>query len=100
MDIAWGLQELGLILGSKVVQKLSLEKKNIFNKKGSPKLLFLDEILIAATSIPRYIRKRATVLSQCMMTIYCEILQLLLSYVYSIISIKEQCQAMLFSLLP
>ena len=26
MDIAWGLQKLGLILESKVVQKLSLEK--------------------------------------------------------------------------
>ena len=30
MDIAWGLQKLGLILESKVVQKLSLEK-NVFN---------------------------------------------------------------------
>ena len=38
----WGLQKLGLILESKVVQKLSLEK-NVFNKKGSPKLIFLDE---------------------------------------------------------
>ena len=40
-DIAWGLQKLGLILENKVVQKLSLEK-NVFNKKCSPKLIFLD----------------------------------------------------------
>ena len=33
-------QKLGIIL--KVVQKLSLEK-NIFNKKWSPKLIFLDD---------------------------------------------------------
>jgi hypothetical protein len=39
-----GLQKLGLILEIKVVQKLNLEK-NVFNKKGSPKLIFLDEIL-------------------------------------------------------
>ena len=42
IDIVWGLQKLGLILESKVVQKLSLEK-NVFNKKCSPKLIFLDE---------------------------------------------------------
>ena len=36
-------QKLGIILESKVVQKLSLEK-NVFNKKWSPKLIFLDEI--------------------------------------------------------
>ena len=35
-------QKLGLILVSKVVQKLSLEK-NVFNKKWSPKVIFLDE---------------------------------------------------------
>ena len=35
-------QKLGVILESKVVQKLSLEK-NIFTKKWSPKLIFLDE---------------------------------------------------------
>ena len=29
IDIEWGLQKLGLILESKVVQKLSLEKKFI-----------------------------------------------------------------------
>ena len=40
IDIAYGLQKLGLILESKVVQKLSLEK-NGFNKK--PKLISLDE---------------------------------------------------------
>ena len=37
-----GLQKLGLILESKVAQKLSLEK-NIFNKKESSKLMLLDE---------------------------------------------------------
>ena len=42
IDIVWSLQKLGLILESKVVQKLSLEK-NVFNKKCSPKLIFLDE---------------------------------------------------------
>ena len=44
IDIEWGLQKLDLILESKVVQKSSLEKKMFFNKKGSPKLIFLDEI--------------------------------------------------------
>ena len=42
IDIVWGLQNLGLILESKVVQKLSLEK-NVLKKKGYPKLIFLDE---------------------------------------------------------
>ena len=42
IDIVWGLQKLGLILESKVAQKLSLEK-NIFNKKESSKLMLLDE---------------------------------------------------------
>ena len=36
-------QKLGVILESKVVQKLSLET-NVFTKKWSPKLIFLDEI--------------------------------------------------------
>ena len=36
-------QKLGILLVNKVVQKLSREK-NVFNKKGSPKLIFLDEI--------------------------------------------------------
>ena len=36
-------QKLGMILESKVVQKLSLEK-NVFTKKWSHKLLFLNEI--------------------------------------------------------
>ena len=44
IDIVWGLQKLGLILESKVVQKLSLEK-NVFNKKWCSKLIFLDENL-------------------------------------------------------
>ena len=35
-------QKLGIILESKVVQKLSLEK-NVFTKKWSPKLIFLDK---------------------------------------------------------
>ena len=35
-------QRLGIILESKEVQKLSLEK-NVFNKKCSPKFKFLDE---------------------------------------------------------
>ena len=36
-------QKLGVILESKVVQKLSLEKK-VFTKKCSPKLIFLDKL--------------------------------------------------------
>ena len=35
-------QKLGITLESKVVQKLSLEK-NVFTKKWSPKLLFLND---------------------------------------------------------
>ena len=35
-------ENLGMILESKVGQKLSLEK-NVFTKKWSPKLIFLDE---------------------------------------------------------
>ena len=35
-------QKLGIILESKVVQKLSLEK-NDFTKKWSPKLIFLND---------------------------------------------------------
>ena len=36
-------QKLGMILENKMVQKLRLEKK-VFNKKWSPKLIFLDQI--------------------------------------------------------
>ena len=36
-------QKLGVIFVSKAVQKLSLEKKNLFNEKWSPKLIFIDE---------------------------------------------------------
>ena len=36
-------KKLGIILESKVVQNLSLEK-NVFTKKWSPKLIFLNEI--------------------------------------------------------
>ena len=50
IDIVWGLQKLGLILESKVVQKLSLEK-NVFNKKCSPKLIFLDEFFFRKNSV-------------------------------------------------
>ena len=46
----WGLQKLGLILESKVVQKLSLEK-NVFDKKWPPKLIFLDEIFFWENSV-------------------------------------------------
>ena len=35
-------QKLGLILENKVVQKLKLEK-NVFYKKWSPKLIFLND---------------------------------------------------------
>ena len=41
----WGLQKLGLILETKVVQKSSLEK-NLFNKKWSPKLILLEIFLL------------------------------------------------------
>ena len=36
-------QKLGIILESKVVQKLSLEK-HVFTKRWSPKLIFLNEV--------------------------------------------------------
>ena len=39
-----GYQKLGIILESKVVQKLNPEKKNVFTKKWSPKLIFLNGI--------------------------------------------------------
>ena len=35
-------QKLGMILGNKVVQKLKLEN-NVFNKKWSSKLIFLND---------------------------------------------------------
>ena len=38
-------QKLGIILESKVVQKLSLEK-NVFTKKWSPKLIFSDDFFL------------------------------------------------------
>ena len=38
-------QKLGIILESKVVQKLSLEK-NVFTKKWSPKLIFLNDFIL------------------------------------------------------
>ena len=56
IDIVWSLQKLGLILESKVVQKLSLEK-NVFNKKCSPKLIFLDEFFFWKISVDFWHRK-------------------------------------------
>ena len=38
-------QKLGMILENKVVQKLELEK-NVFTKKWSPKLIFLNEFFL------------------------------------------------------
>ena len=38
-------QKLGMILESKVVQKLRLEK-NVFNKNWSPKLIFLNDFFL------------------------------------------------------
>ena len=38
-------QKLGMILENKVVQKLKLEK-NVFYKKWSPKLIFLNEFFL------------------------------------------------------
>ena len=38
-------QKLGIILENKVVQKLSLEK-NVFIRKWSPKLMFLNEFFV------------------------------------------------------
>ena len=42
-------QKLGIISENKVVQKLSLEK-NVFNKKWSPKLIFLEKSLCCVMS--------------------------------------------------
>ena len=36
-------QKLDMIFENKLVQKLKLEKKNVFYKKWSPKLMFLNE---------------------------------------------------------
>ena len=38
-------QKLGMILENKVVQKLKLEK-NVFYKKWSPKLIFLNDFVL------------------------------------------------------
>ena len=43
-------QKLGIILKNKVVQKLSLEK-NVFNKKWSPRLIFLYEFFFLKKSV-------------------------------------------------
>ena len=58
IDIVWGLQNLGLNLESKVVQKLSLEK-NVFNKKCSPKLIFLNEFFFRRNSVDFWHKKLA-----------------------------------------
>ena len=44
-------QKLGMILENKVAQKLKLEK-NVFNKKWSPKLIFLDENFFEKIQLP------------------------------------------------
>ena len=49
-------QKLGTILESKVVQKLSLEKK-VFTEKWSPKLIFSDEIFFWKNSVDFWHRK-------------------------------------------
>ena len=38
-------QKLGKILGNKVIQKMKLEK-NVFYKKWSPKLIFLNDFFL------------------------------------------------------
>ena len=43
-------QKLGIILGNKVVQKLKLEK-NVFHKKWSPKLIFLNDFFFEKNSV-------------------------------------------------
>ena len=50
IDIVWSLQKLGIILESKVVQKLSLEK-NVLYKKWSPKLIFLNDVFFWKSSV-------------------------------------------------
>ena len=49
-------QKLGMILENKVVQKLKLEK-NIFYKKWSPKLIFLNEFFFWKNSIDFWLWK-------------------------------------------
>ena len=49
----WGApvhQKLGMILENKVVQKLKLEK-NVFFKKWSPKLIFLNDFFLEKNSV-------------------------------------------------
>ena len=47
-------QKLGIILESKVVQKLNLEK-NVFTKKSSSKLIFLDDFFFEKIRLIFYI---------------------------------------------
>jgi hypothetical protein len=51
-------QKLGIILESKVVQKLSLEKnqENVFTKKWSLKLIFLNEFFFEKIQLIFYIK--------------------------------------------
>ena len=44
-------QKLGMILENKMVQKLKL-KNNVFNKKWSPKLIFLNDFFLILFKIP------------------------------------------------
>ena len=48
-------KKLGEILESKVVQKLNLEK-NVFTKKWSPKLIFLDNFFFEKIRLIFYIQ--------------------------------------------
>ena len=56
IDIVWGLQKLDLILGNKVVQKLKLEK-NVFYKKWSSTIIFLDDFFFDKNSVDFWYRK-------------------------------------------
>ena len=63
IDIVWGLQNLDLILESKVVQKLSLEKNGL-SKKCSPKLIFLNDFFFKFHSFLTY-QKYSSLLYFC-----------------------------------
>ena len=55
-------QKLVIILESKVVQKLSLEK-NVFTKKWSPKLIFLDNFFLKKFNLTSKIDFESTILA-------------------------------------
>ena len=50
-------QKLGMILENKVVQKLKLEK-NVFYKKWSPKLIFLNDLFYNLSILHRKLFKK------------------------------------------